>query len=148
MCRAPVQQAERNSLPRSCCSNQSTTRAFFMNVTRRTFSKGCAIAVSGLAIADALPVLAQVEGEHIHTSPAHPVPAIQDTESSAQKNERMQWFREARFGMFIHWGLYAIPAGRWNGKEIPGIGEWIMNRATIPVAQYKALASKFNPTQF
>ncbi len=119
-----------------------------MNVTRRTFSKGCAIAVSGLAIADALPVLAQVEGEHIHTSPAHPVPAIQDTESSAQKNERMQWFREARFGMFIHWGLYAIPAGRWNGKEIPGIGEWIMNRASIPVADYKALAAQFNPTQF
>ena len=119
-----------------------------MNVTRRTFSKGCAIAVSGLAIADALPVLAQVEGEHIHTSPAHPVPAIQDTESSAQKNERMQWFREARFGMFIHWGLYAIPAGRWNGKEISGIGEWIMNRASIPVADYKALAAQFNPTQF
>lgn len=60
----------------------------------------------------------------------------------------MGWFREARFGMFIHWGLYAIPAGRWDGKEVPGIGEWIMNRASIPVAQYKALASRFNPTQF
>ena len=60
----------------------------------------------------------------------------------------MRWFREARFGMFIHWGLYAIPAGRWNGQEIPGIGEWIMNRASIPVADYKALAPKFNPTQF
>ncbi len=61
----------------------------------------------------------------------------------------MQWFREARFGMFIHWGLYAIPAGRWNGKEIKGWpGEWIMNTASITVNQYKALAPQFNPTQF
>jgi alpha-L-fucosidase len=59
----------------------------------------------------------------------------------------MKWYREARFGMFIHWGLYAIPAGRWEGHEIPG-SEWIMNAATIPVADYKALAAKFNPTQF
>jgi alpha-L-fucosidase len=119
-----------------------------MNVSRREFSKGCAIAVSGLATGATLPVFAQVEGEHINTSPKHPVPSIQDTESPAEKNERMRWFREARFGMFIHWGLYAIPAGRWNGKEIPGIGEWIMNRASIPVADYKALAPKFNPIQF
>ena len=96
----------------------------------------------------AAPLLAQVEGEHIHTSAAHPVSAIQDTETSAEKDERLRWFREARFGMFIHWGLYSIPAGRWDGKEIPGIGEWIMNRASIPVADYKALAPRFNPTEF
>jgi alpha-L-fucosidase len=119
-----------------------------MKLSRRAFSKDCAIAAAGLAIGEALPAFAQVEGEKINTSPKHPVPSIQDTESAAEKNERMQWFREARFGMFIHWGLYAIPAGRWNGKEIPGIGEWIMNRASIPVADYKALAPKFNPTQF
>ncbi|HTB98238.1 MAG TPA: alpha-L-fucosidase [Terracidiphilus sp.] len=119
-----------------------------MNLTRRTFSKSCAIAVSGLAIGENIPLLAQVEGEHIQTVPSHPVRAIQDRETAAQKDERMQWFREARFGMFIHWGLYSIPAGRWGGKEIPGIGEWIMNRASIPVADYKALASQFNPTEF
>jgi alpha-L-fucosidase len=119
-----------------------------MKVSRRAFSKGCAMAATGLAMGEALPALAQVEGEQIKTSPKHPVPSIQDTESPAEKNERMRWFREARFGMFIHWGLYAIPAGRWNGKEVPGIGEWIMNRASIPVADYKALAPKFNPTQF
>ena len=119
-----------------------------MKVSRRAFSKGCALAATGFAMGEAIPSLAQVEGEHIHTSASHPVPSIQDTETAAQKNERMRWFREARFGMFIHWGLYAIPAGRWDGKEVPGIGEWIMNRASIPVAQYKALASQFNPTQF
>jgi alpha-L-fucosidase len=78
----------------------------------------------------------------------HPVPAIQDTETDAQKDARMQWWREARFGMFIHWGLYSVPAGTWNGKQIPSLGEWIMNNASIPVADYKALAPKFNPTGF
>jgi alpha-L-fucosidase len=119
-----------------------------MKVTRRVFSKGCAMAATGLAIGEVLPALAQVQGEHINSSSKHPVPSIQDTETPAQKNQRMKWFREARFGMFIHWGLYAIPAGRWNGNEVPGIGEWIMNRASIPVVDYKALAPKFNPTQF
>jgi alpha-L-fucosidase len=61
---------------------------------------------------------------------------------------RMEWFRAARFGMFIHWGLYAIPAGRWNGQPVAGIGEWIMYRARIPVAEYEQLAARFNPLQF
>ncbi len=84
----------------------------------------------------------------IPTSDAHPVPSIQDTETPAQRDARMEWWREARFGMFIHWGLYSIPAGTWDGKQIPGIGEWIMNNASIPVADYKGLAKQFNPTGF
>ncbi len=59
-----------------------------------------------------------------------------------------KWWREARFGMFIHWGLYAVPAGIWKGKEIPGIGEWIMHRAQIPVKEYEKLTRRFNPTRF
>lgn len=119
-----------------------------MKVSRRAFSKNCLMVTAGITLADSAAAIAQVQGEHYNMNSSHPVPAIQDTESQEQKNDRMQWFREARFGMFIHWGLYAIPAGRWDGKEVPGIGEWIMNRASIPVAQYKALASQFNPTQF
>ena len=91
---------------------------------------------------------AQTEGHTIATTDQHPVPAIQDRETPAQRDARMEWWREARFGMFIHWGLYAVPAGTWNGKQIPGIGEWIMNRASIPVADYKKLATDFNPTAF
>lgn len=91
---------------------------------------------------------AQLQGNTIPTTDTHPVPAIQDTETPAQKDARMQWWREARFGMFIHWGLYAIPAGTWDGNQIPGIGEWIMNNASIPVAQYKGLAAQFNPQGF
>jgi alpha-L-fucosidase len=65
-------------------------------------------------------------------------------QKSISQDERMQWWRDARFGMFIHWGLYCIPAGEWKGKEIPGIGEWIMKRALIPVAEYRELAKQFN----
>ena len=92
---------------------------------------------------------AQLEGSKPDAQPInHPVPAIQDTETPAQRDARMEWWREARFGMFIHWGLYSIPAGEWNGKRTPHIGEWIMNDLSIPVADYKAFARDFNPTGF
>jgi alpha-L-fucosidase len=58
---------------------------------------------------------------------------------------RMKWWEEARFGMFIHWGVYAVPAGTYNGHQIGNIGEWIMNRGKIPVAEYKQFAKQFNP---
>src|SRR5438876_1035873 len=69
-------------------------------------------------------------------------------ESPAQRDARMAWWREARFGMFIHWGPYAVPAGTWNGQQVKGIGEWIMNKGKIPVADYAKFAEQFNPTKF
>ncbi|NLX96774.1 MAG: alpha-L-fucosidase [Rhodopirellula sp.] len=69
-------------------------------------------------------------------------------ETDSQRDARMQWWRDARFGMFIHWGLYAIPAGTWDGKQVPGIGEWIMDRANIPVDKYEKLAAQFNPAKY
>ena len=68
--------------------------------------------------------------------------------AGARDDPRLDWWREAKFGMFIHWGLYAIPAGEWRGQKVPGIGEWIMKRAEIPVAEYEQLAKAFNPAQF
>lgn len=73
---------------------------------------------------------------------------LSPAQKTVTQDERMKWWREARFGMFIHWGLYAIPAGEWNGKPIEGIGEWIMKRATIPAAEYRQLAKQFNPVKF
>lgn len=61
---------------------------------------------------------------------------------------RLDWWREARFGMFIHWGVYAVLAGEWQGRRIPGIGEWIMHRGRIPVDEYAALTRRFNPVCF
>lgn len=66
----------------------------------------------------------------------------------ARQDLRLEWWRAAKFGLFIHWGLYAIPAGVWQGQEIPGIGEWIMLRARIPVVEYELLARQFNPVHF
>ncbi len=74
-----------------------------------------------------------------------PAPA---KETAKEKDARMAWWRDARFGMFIHWGLYAVPAGVWDGKNVNGLGEWLMHDAKIPVADYAPLASKFNPQQF
>lgn len=79
---------------------------------------------------------------------AHPVEPIKDTMTPEQRQQRMAWWEAARFGMFIHWGLYAEAAGSWNGKPVPFLGEWIMNTDKIPVADYKKLAAHFDPTQF
>lgn len=64
------------------------------------------------------------------------------------QDEKMKWFRDAKYGLFIHWGLYCIPEGEWKGQPIAGLGEWIMNRAKIPVAEYEQLAKQFNPVKF
>jgi len=68
--------------------------------------------------------------------------------SQTDHDRRIAWWREAKFGMFIHWGLYALPAGEWKGKTYPGIGEWIMFKARIPVEEYAGLAADFNPIRF
>ncbi|HUZ57465.1 MAG TPA: alpha-L-fucosidase [Hanamia sp.] len=61
---------------------------------------------------------------------------------------KMQWWEHARFGMFIHWGLYSEAAGYWNGKSVNGAGEWLMTDAHIPRQQYVQLAKKFDPVDF
>ncbi len=58
----------------------------------------------------------------------------------------MEWWREARLGMFLHWGLYSIPAGQWKGHT--GYGEWIREEAHIPVGDYEKFRSEFNPVKF
>lgn len=70
-------------------------------------------------------------------------------ESAAARDERMAWWREARFGMFIHWGLYSIPAGIWKGKKaVKSPSEWLMFAFSIPKDEYAKLAPQFNPTGF
>lgn len=69
-------------------------------------------------------------------------------ETPKQHNARMEWWRDARFGMFIHWGLYSEAAGYWNGQPTHGAGEWIMTDMRIPREQYETLAPKFDPVKF
>lgn len=70
------------------------------------------------------------------------------TEARPQRDSRMKWWRDARFGMFIHWGVYAVPAGTYQGKQVPGIGEWIMASGAIPPAEYQKFPPQFNPVKF
>ncbi|MBK8098404.1 MAG: alpha-L-fucosidase [Planctomycetes bacterium] len=60
--------------------------------------------------------------------------------------DRMAWWREARFGLFLHWGLYALPAGAWQGKT--DYGEWIRDSARIPLGEYEKFREQWNPTGF
>ncbi len=71
-------------------------------------------------------------------------------ETEAQRDERMAWFRDARFGMFIHWGLYAQYGGFWHGKSTKTnrCAEWLMFAAKAPVAEYAAAAKDFNPMNY
>lgn len=64
----------------------------------------------------------------------------------AQSDTRMDWWLDARFGLFIHWGLYAVPAGEYGGQK--NYGEWIMYEAKIPKPEYEKFAPQFNPVQF
>ncbi len=75
-----------------------------------------------------------------------PLPAVVRNETQEQLDARMKWFREARFGLFIHWGVYAVPAGFWQGKPVGA--EWIMNQGRIPVADYKAFAKNFTAAKY
>ncbi len=68
--------------------------------------------------------------------------------AAASQDEKMAWFREAKYGLFIHWGLYAIPAGEWRGKRVRPSSEWIMAHVPIPVKEYEQLAPQFNPVDF
>jgi len=72
--------------------------------------------------------------------------ATVDESAAGDQDARMAWWREARFGMFIHWGLYAIPAGEWNGQT--NHAEWIRTTAQIPLEVYDKFVGQFNPVKF
>ena len=67
-------------------------------------------------------------------------------ETHAEHDARMAWFREARFGMFIHWGLYAVPAGVYKDKT--DLGEWFLEQSKMPVSEYAKFIPQFDPEQF
>lgn len=59
-----------------------------------------------------------------------------------------KWFKEAQYGMMVHWGLYSLLAGEWRGKRSGSYAEWIQTRLRIPNADYERLASAFQPVYF
>lgn len=99
------------------------------------------IACAGLSLLLASGPAAAAEREGTTTT------LIRD-ETTAEREARMAWWREARFGLFIHWGLYAVPAGSYQGQPIDGIGEWIQNFAMIPISEYAQYANSFTAEKF
>jgi alpha-L-fucosidase len=71
-----------------------------------------------------------------------------DKTSSGKQHPNIQWFKEAKFGLFIHWGLYSQLAGVWKGKRYYGSGEWIMSQGKISASEYAKVATSFNPVNF
>jgi alpha-L-fucosidase len=67
-------------------------------------------------------------------------------ESAAEKDQRLAWFREARFGLFIHWGVYSVPAGEYKTNK--NFGEWYLEESKMPVSEYEQFANQFNPVKF
>jgi alpha-L-fucosidase len=77
-----------------------------------------------------------------------PPTTIVPFETEEEYSKRMEWWKDARYGLFIHFGLYSILGGEYNGQVTPKIAEWIQNTLKIPLADYKKLMQKFNPQQF
>lgn len=71
-----------------------------------------------------------------------------DTASLKKEHPNLQWFKDAKFGLFVHWGLYSKLGGVWKGRNYYGSGEWIMNQARIPVKEYEKVAAGFDPVKF
>lgn len=69
-------------------------------------------------------------------------------ESQEDFDHRMEWWRNARLGLFIHWGPYSEAAGIHDGQDIPGLSSWIMELGKIPFSEYKVYAKKFNPIKY
>ena len=95
----------------------------------------CQIHVSAEPQADAPGVTLEITGK-----------SVESNETSVHRDARMAWWREAKFGLFIHWGVYAVPAGSYQGNDT--YGEWIMHHAKIPVAEYRKFAGHFNPVKY
>ncbi len=73
-------------------------------------------------------------------------PAKKSDSREAGWSPQQKWFSDAKFGLFIHWGIYSVLGGEWNGKSYSG--EWIMEQAKIPAAEYEKIAGQFNPVKF
>jgi alpha-L-fucosidase len=73
----------------------------------------------------------------------------QEAQKPLNDDERMAWWRDARFGMFIHWGAYAVPGGERNGEVCRGGAEWIMDKLDYTIEDYEQqVVAKFNPVKF
>lgn len=127
----------------------------FCNIMKNTFSLLIMLVIS------TLPLTAQTSGDEQGMEIPETLQLKQDKEAlekasggwwkDSRKNiaERMSWYNEAKFGCFIHWEVYSVPAGIWKEKRYKGYSEHLMRQAQIPLKEYKEeLVKPFNPTGF
>ena len=69
-------------------------------------------------------------------------------QTNALPSPDTQWFRDAKFGLFVHWGLFAQHGGYWNDKRYYGISEWLPYRVHPDLGEYRKQADAFNPVRF
>jgi alpha-L-fucosidase len=79
---------------------------------------------------------------------ARPAPAARPYSPAPENLAARRWFQDAKFGLFVHWGVYAVPGGEHKGKAVDGGAEWIMEKGMIPIPEYEPYAAAFNPTEF
>ena len=102
-----------------------------------------------IALAIATIGLTQLTGLSAPTGDKSEAPKQSQSQGvDAARQERLAWWNNAKFGLFVHWGLYSQLAGEWKGGYYQGIGEWIMYKARIPLAEYDGVAKEFNPVDF
>jgi len=105
----------------------------------------CLVAFTATSFAAPAKTTTDSASEGVTVAAAKPE-AVVAKETPAQRDARMRWWRQAKFGLFIHWGVYAVPAGKYGNND--GYGEWIMYSAKIPVAKYREFARQFNPVKY
>ncbi len=83
---------------------------------------------------------------------AFSIPAITmaapSTDATPSLEARSAWWRNAKFGMFIHWGIYSVPADSTDRDGHQGVAEWYLSNKQMPVQEYEKFARQFNPTGF
>lgn len=115
-----------------------------MNTDRMLGTWMAAVLLAGSAVLAAEPTVATAGVQAAELS------GPDDHAARDAQQDRLVWFREARFGMFVHWGPYSELAGEWKGQrvEVGRNAEWIMKFLKIPATEYRELARKFNPVKF
>ena len=95
-------------------------------------------------------IISIITGIVLFACTAQPDNQAGPAEVDNNREQYLDWFKDSKFGMFIHWGPYSNLAGEWNGKQVPvgSNAEWIMKNLKIPVTEYRELAREMNPVEF
>ncbi|WP_316822742.1 alpha-L-fucosidase [Pedobacter gandavensis] len=103
--------------------------------------------IAGLGLATLMMSVQSLQAQQTH--PKEKIDLIHGSHREGKRTDAaMEKWRGYGLGQFIHWGLYAIPGGEWNGKQYPGAAEWIRSWNGIPNSSYDSLIYKFNPKSF